>query len=185
MKFDPPLPDDYTAWIHRAGWILYVHEPTQQGSWMHPEKLVRLAAKGLKGPGKVGPEMWIWEQNVNRGGHYIVDYGYPPLGKVVSSMRPFPGDFRDIDEMGWDAWNTTQKVENERWHREHDKDAGKHNQDLTKFWAVKKKVMKEQCIGHDDNNHKADALLLAETTDTNGGVFEDSAEVSISEGLEK
>ena len=152
---------------------------------MHPVKLARLEAKGLKGPGKVGPEMWIWEQNVNRGSHYIVDYGYPPLGKIVSSIRPVPGDFRDIDKMGWDAWNAKKKAEDEQWHREHDKDAGKYNQALSEFWAVKRDVMKEQGIIRDDDSHKADGLLLAETIDTNGEVFQDPAEVSISEELEK
>ena len=77
-----------------------------------------------------------------------------------------------------------QKAEGEQWHRVHDEDAGKYNQDLSEFWAVKKNVMKEQGIGQDDDSHKADTLLLAETTDTNGGVFEDPAEVSISEELE-
>lgn len=161
MKFDPPLPDGYTAWIHRAGWVLYVHDSSKTCSWMHPGKLAKLKARGLEGPGKYGPEMHIWEKNVNRGGHYVIDYGYPPWGKPRMVARPTPVDFQEIDRIGFEAWEAKNKARFAAHAAELEAKL-KENPDALEeeyskggppqeFWEVRRRVMQEQGIIPSDN----------------------------------
>lgn len=76
------------------------------------------------------------------------------------------------------------KVEDEQWHREHDNNVRPDPQDRSEFWAVQRQVMKEQDIGQDADNYKTEALLRDVTTNKDGGVFEDIAEVSIDKELD-
>lgn len=168
MKIDPPLPAGYTAWIHRAGWVLYVYEPSKTCSWMHPGKLAQLEARGLKGPGQIGPEMHIWEQNVNRGGHHVVIYGYPPRGKIRKATKSTPIDFLDIDRKGYKAREAGEKLRMKAYAEAHREkiESGRmiHEEDKKtlpkEFWEMRRKVMREQGIACEDEEEVTNESLL-------------------------